>query len=88
MSTIADAAVAYSKRGWKPVPVSRRTKKPIGKGWQKQPFSPAQFNGNAQNVGVQFGEISNGLTDIDLDSQAAIGLAPNFLPPTAAIFGR
>jgi hypothetical protein len=86
--TIADAALDYAARGWKPVPVNRKTKRPIGKEWQKRPFSPAQFNGNAQNVGIQLGAESNGLLDIDLDSTTAIGLAPEFLPPTAAIFGR
>jgi hypothetical protein len=70
------------------VPVSRKTKKAIGKGWQQRPFAPEQFNGNAQNVGVQLGAVSGGLIDIDLDSMTAIGLAPEFLPPTGAIFGR
>jgi hypothetical protein len=35
--TIADAALAYAKRGWRPVPLGRKSKKPIGKGWQKRP---------------------------------------------------
>jgi Bifunctional DNA primase/polymerase, N-terminal len=87
-STIADAALDYAKRGWKPVPVSRKTKKAIGKDWQKHPFNPAQFNGDGQNVGIQFGADSGGLCDVDLDSTLAIGFAPEFLPPTDAIFGR
>jgi hypothetical protein len=86
-STIAVAALAYHARGWKPVPVSRKTKKPIGTGWQKRPFDPAQFNGNAQNVAIQLGETSGGLVDVDLDTMAAIGFAPDFLPTTGAIFG-
>jgi hypothetical protein len=85
---IADAAVAYAKRGWKPVPVHRKTKKPVDKGWQKRPFDPAQFDGNSLNVAVQLGEVSGGLVDVDLDSALAIGFAPEFLPPTDAIFGR
>jgi predicted P-loop ATPase len=85
---IADAAVAYAKRGWKPVPVHRKTKKPVDKGWQKRPFDPAQFNGSAQNIAVQLGAASGGLCDVDLDSMLAIGFAPEFLPPTAAIFGH
>jgi len=89
MTTIAEAALDYAtRRKWKPVPVNRRTKKPIGKEWQKRPFNPAQFNGNAQNVGIQFGVVSGGLADVDLDSKAAIGLAPEFLPATDAVFGR
>jgi P4 family phage/plasmid primase-like protien len=86
--TVAAAAAAYHARGWKPVPVNRKTKKPIGSGWQKRPFDPAQFNGNAENVAIQFGADSGGLTDVDLDCNDAIFLAQHFLPPTDAIFGR
>jgi hypothetical protein len=86
--TIESVALVYSQRGWKPVPVNRKAKKAIGKGWQTRPFTPAQFNGNAQNVAVQLGAASGGLTDVDLDCTDAIGFAPEFLPETAAIFGR
>jgi hypothetical protein len=85
---IAHVAEAYAKRGWKPVPVSRKTKRPIGKEWQKRPYHLKQFNGNAQNVGIQFGAVSSGLCDVDLDCIEAIGLAPEFLPHTDAVFGR
>jgi P4 family phage/plasmid primase-like protien len=89
MTTIAEAAADYAaRRKWKPVPVDRKTKKAKGKGWQTRPYSAAQFNGNAENVGVQLGEVSGGLCDVDLDSMAAIGFAPEFLPPTDAVFGR
>jgi hypothetical protein len=87
-ATIADAARAFHERGWKPVPISRRTKRPIGKEWQKRPYDPAQFNDNAQNVGLQLGEVSGGLADVDLDTLTAIGFAPEFLPATNAIFGH
>jgi hypothetical protein len=86
--TIAAAAIDYARRGWKPVPIGRKSKKPIGKGWQKRPFDPAQFNGNAQNVAIQLGAASNGLADVDLDGTDAIGLATEFLPATGAMFGR
>ena len=86
--TVADAAADYHGRGWKPVPVNRKTKKPIGKNWQNTPYDPTQFNGNAQNVAVQLGTVSSGLVDVDLNSMAAVGLAPEFLPPTDSIFGR
>jgi Bifunctional DNA primase/polymerase, N-terminal/D5 N terminal like len=88
VSTIADAALDYTRRGWKPVAIRRGTKKPIDKGWQTRPFDPAQFNGNAQNVAIQLGEVSGGLVDVDLDTMLAVGLAPDFLPATDAIFGR
>ena len=86
--TIAAAALAYAKRGWKPVPIHRKTKKPIDKGWQKRPYDPAQFNGNSQNVAIQLGAISGGLVDVDLNSRLAIGLSQEFLPATGAIFGH
>src|SRR5262249_48793560 len=87
-TTIADAALAYHARGWKPVPVRRNKKKPIGTGWQQRPFDAAQFNGNAQNIAIQLGAVSGGLVDVDLDTMLAVGLAPEFLPPTDAIFGH
>jgi hypothetical protein len=86
--TVAEAAADYASRGWKPIPIHRKTKKPINKGWQKRPYSAADFNGNATNVGIQLGEQSGGLTDVDLDSMTAVGLAPQFLPETRAIFGH
>jgi hypothetical protein len=86
--TIAAAAIDYARRGWKPVPIGRKSKKPTDKGWQNRPFDPAHFNGNAQNVAVQLGAISNGLADVDLDCTDAIGFALEFLPATGAIFGR
>ena len=88
IGTIANAALIYAKRGWKPVSISRKSKKAIGKDWQKRPFDPAQFNGNAQNIGIQLGAVSGGLVDVDLDCTDAIGLATEFLPPTGAIFGH
>jgi hypothetical protein len=86
--TIQDAAAGYARRGWQPVPVDRKSRKALGKGWHKTPFSPHQFNGNAVNVGLQMGACSGGLCDVDLDAQVAIALAPEFLPPTDVVFGR
>jgi hypothetical protein len=86
--TIAAVALVYHQRGWKPVPVDRKSKKAIGTGWQKRPFDPAQFNGNALNIAVQFGAVSGGLNDVDLDCTEALGFALEFLPATGAIFGR
>jgi hypothetical protein len=87
-TTIAAAALVYARRGWKPVPLNRKSKKPVEKGWKERPYAPAQFNGNSQNIAVQLGEASGGLCDVDLDCMDAIGLAPEFLPATGAIFGR
>ena len=48
----------------------------------------ATFFRAEQNIGVQLGAKSKGLTDIDLDCAEAVRLAPYFLPPTDAVFGR
>jgi hypothetical protein len=87
--TIADAAAQYHDvRGWKPVPVGRQSKKPIGSGWQNCAYTPTQFDANAQNVGIQMGVVSGNLVDVDLDCAAALTLCDHFLPETGAIFGR
>src|SRR5215471_11355626 len=53
----------YIKRGWNPVPVSRRTKKPFEKAWQKlratEKTVTSRFS-KAVNVGVQMGPMSGG----------------------------
>jgi hypothetical protein len=68
------------------------TKAPRIKDWQKLKLEladlSAHFNGKQQNIGVLLGQLSNGLADIDLDCNEAVALAPKFLPPTPAIFGR
>ena len=94
MSTL-DIARQYLSRGWKPVPIARGDKGPKGPGatgWGKKKVTLANvakhFNGADQNVGVQFGEVSGGLRDVDLDCPEAVKLAARLLPPTDAIFGR
>ncbi len=87
-----DIALNYIGRGWNPVPVEYRTKKPIGEEWQRRIITentaPQFFNGAPMNVGVILGPTSQGLTDIDLDSTEAIVIAPYILPRTGALFGR
>jgi AAA domain-containing protein/bifunctional DNA primase/polymerase-like protein len=90
--SVVDTVLDYIGRGWNPVPVKYRTKKPIGDEWQRRvvdAVSAAQvFNGARMNVGVQLGPNSGGLTDVDLDCSEAISIAPYILPPTKALFGR
>lgn len=79
-------------RGWTPLPIPRRKKAPVIKGWQDLRIDAASvatyFNGHAQNVGVLLGVPSGGLVDVDLDTPEAVQLAPAFLPATDAVFGR
>jgi hypothetical protein len=87
-----ETALGYIDRGWNPVPILFRSKKPIGEAWHTRVIdensAPQYFNGRQMNVGVLLGASSRGLTDIDLDSREAIAVAPYLLPRTRAIFGR
>ena len=96
MTAAADAltvATAYTARGWRTVPVPYREEGPRIRGWQKLRLDSGDdlakhFNGKPSNVGVLLGEPSGGLVDVDLDASEARELAGDFLPPTAAVFGR
>lgn len=89
------AALAYRRRGWAPVPIPKRSKAPVLKRWEALRPGLADvrrlFAGSDQaagNVGIHLGEASAGLLDVDLDSREALALAPAVLPPTPARFGR
>ena len=86
-----DIALSYIAQGLAPLPVPFKQKKPALEGWQNLRITtedaPRYFNSAAQNVGVLMGEVSGGLTDVDLDCAEAVAAAPYFLPPTRA-FGR
>jgi hypothetical protein len=92
MTSVLDIALGYVRRGWNPVPVSYRSKAPIGDSWQARVIDASNvasfFDNGPQNVGVILGPRSHGLTDVDLDCAEAIAIAPFILPPTKAIFGR
>ena len=86
-----DNATEYLGRGWQPVPVPLQEKAPKQKDWQNLAITPANaadyFEQN-QNIGLQLGARSSGLTDVDIDCPEALALADSFLPATSAIFGR
>jgi hypothetical protein len=81
-------AVEFVARGWKPIPISPGEKGPRDNDWQTRTYDPERDFNAGQNIGVQLGPVSGGLTDIDLDCIEAIKLAPDFLPQTDAVFGR
>jgi AAA domain/Bifunctional DNA primase/polymerase, N-terminal len=92
-----ELARAYHARGLCVLPVEYRGKRPshnhkMLSGWQSLRITADDlaiyFNGQPQNIGVLLGEASGGLVDVDLDCDAAVLLAPYFLPPTGATFGR
>ncbi len=79
----------YVAKGWKPICLDAGKKKLEEKGWNSEArrFSKSEFVG-FNNIGVQLGEQSNGLIDIDIDDLELIEAAPLFLPTTGARFGR
>ena len=81
----------YKQRGWKAIPGNSRSQHPNAKSWSTRDFDVEEFSSSTrvgpQNIFVQMGRPSNGLTDIDLDCPTAHKLAPDFLPKTEAIFG-
>lgn len=89
--TTADVACDYARRGWSPVPIPAKSKRPTMKGWERLRLAESDvarhFRGSC-NVGVLLGEPSNWLIDVDLDDPLAVDLADQFLPATGAEFGR
>ena len=91
--TPLDIALDYVARGWNPVPVGFRSKRPsAGEGWQLIRITASNaaqyFNGGEQNIGLQMGPASNNLTDGDIDIEEARAIAPYFMPRTKSKFGR
>lgn len=89
MTNAVEAARQYLAAGWAVVPVEPASKTPKIPDWPllaaSRAWQPEDFDG--MNVGVVLGTTSGGLVDIDLDSAAAVALAPAFLPATLT-FGR
>ncbi|MCY2976682.1 MAG: phage/plasmid primase, P4 family [Planctomycetota bacterium] len=85
-------AQQYTQRGWAVIPVPHRSKNPGFKGWERLRLSaeclPSRFKGSPKNIGVLLGEPSGWLIDIDMDHPRVVELAPKYLPPTSAVFGR
>jgi hypothetical protein len=90
--TARRSASDYLKRGWKPIPIATGRKSPNDLGWQHEEITADNLRQKFQpwhgNVGVQFGKVSGGLTDFDLDCRETLLLADHFLPETGAVFGR
>jgi putative DNA primase/helicase len=89
--TPVDSALAWIKRGFSPVPVPYRSKRPVLDGWQRLEITAetAQryFKRLNQNVGVLLGD-KFGSADVDCDCPEAITAARELLPETGLIFGR
>ncbi len=84
-------ALDWIARGFYPVPVPFRAKKPILEAWQRLRIGAADvekhFNGAQQNIGVLLGE-PYGAADLDLDCPEAITAAASLAPDTGLKFGH
>jgi putative DNA primase/helicase len=89
--TPLDAAITWIQKGYSPVPVPHRSKRPVLKEWQRLEITTEgasqYFNGASQNIGVLLGD-KFGSTDVDCDCPEAITAARELLPETGLIFGR
>jgi hypothetical protein len=89
---IQAAAIKYCERGWKPLPLPPGFKHPKQCSWPTMTVTldnvRKHFMPWIKNIAVQMGPVSNDLVDVDLDCKEARALAPHFLPPTGAKFGR
>src|SRR5215469_5493808 len=87
-----EAVIRYQDQGWVVTPVRERSKIPFLTGWQTKKLTGSEvlehFSAGPRNAGVVLGELSDGLTDLDLDCREAVLLAPHFLPKTDCVFGR
>lgn len=81
----------YKEQKLAVLPIPYKGKSPIIAGWSNRTVddcSPEAEFSTPQNVGIVLGNKSNGLVDIDLDNDTALGLAHYFLPDTDMVFGR
>lgn len=92
-ANVREAAKAYLARGWVPVPLAERSKRPLPAKWERitrdgydlDALFPA---GRALNVGISLGEPSGGLVDCDLDCPEARAAATVLMPATGLVWGR
>jgi len=89
--TPLNAAIDLIRRGFFPVPIPDRSKRPVLSGWQQLritiEMAPQYFNGGPQNIGLLLGD-KFGSTDVDCDCPEAITAARQLLPETGLIFGK
>lgn len=87
---VIEAARAYLRKGWYPVPIPAGNKGPVLPGWQQLRITEAEVSrhfGGARNIGLLLGSPSSGLIDVDVDHAMALALTGR-LPATGRVHGR
>lgn len=95
---IATALDAY-ERGWTPIPLAPRGKRPVLENWQHRHYGSrgevediftdiSATEDEPVNVGLALGRTHGGLVDVDLDHPRAAIIAPGLLPETPMRTGR
>jgi hypothetical protein len=88
---LAQTAEDWLARGVYTVPLRSRSKRPKGKDWPHLRLVEEDFRNGVfkpgDNIGALWGEASDHATDIDLDLEEAVEVAPHILPETY-IYGR
>jgi P4 family phage/plasmid primase-like protien len=80
----------YLGKGWSPIPLVAKEKRPSVPNWQDLRIewdSVPKYWPNGEGIGILLGEPSGGLVDSDLDCEEAVAVAERFYPDTAR-FGR
>jgi hypothetical protein len=88
---LAQTAEYWLSKGVFTVPLRSRSKRPKGRDWPHLRLVQEDFNNGAfkpgDNIGALWGEASDHATDIDLDLEEAVEVAPHILPETF-MYGR
>ncbi|MBW7862723.1 MAG: bifunctional DNA primase/polymerase [Rhodocyclaceae bacterium] len=88
-SATTRAARTYLARGWAPILVEARGKRPLLSRWPESRLGEGDLeNFEGRNVGLLLGSASEGLVDVDCDWPEAAELARELLPSTALVHGR
>lgn len=84
----ADAAVQYLLSGYNPLPLPKGSKMPGVPDWPNFRTSPEKVRQDfppGSNIGLIMGD---GIVCVDLDDEAVLTLAAEFLPETGCVIGR
>src|SRR5919202_2806271 len=84
-SEVRQAVLRYIRAGVAVIPVPAGKKSPNLEGWQNLRISEEavpNYWTNGQNIGLLTGAPSDGIVDVDLDSNEAVQIVGRFLPAT------